>query len=597
MSQRFLRLAAMLAAGSVGCSGSIGDAGVPPGVAPGTGSAPGAMTPPGGSGSTTGSGTGTGGTSGTQPGSGGDSGGTGIFTPPGTTPPAPADPNAAGTMPLTRMTRREYNNTVRDLLGDTSNPADAFPLDRESDFLFRRAGTVSLQDLDTLRDAAQTIATGVEAKAQTLAPCAAGADEAACAKKFITSFGLRAFRRPLSTDETTRLTALYTAGRGTLALSYAGAIRLLVEGMLQAPPFLYHWELGDNVPTVEGAQIRLGAYEVASRLSYFLWSSMPDQALFDAAAQGKLSTPAELEGQATRMLADPKAEKVLAAFAEEWLNLDQVAERPKDPAIYPEFKDDLKAAMISELDSFIASVSTGDGKLSSLLTATNTFVNQPLAALYGVSGVTGTTMKPMNLDANQRAGLLTRAGFLTVTGATDGSHPVKRGRRIYERLLCGQLPAPPNDVPPAAPASAGGTTRQRFEVHDKNDCARVCHSVMDKLGFAFEHYDGIGKYRDMDNGGKVDSSGSIELDGKTTAFTDARDMSQLLAASPTAERCFATQWMRYAFKRFETEADRASLDAITTALGKGNSIRDMLVALAGTRSFRYRTPSTGEKLQ
>jgi hypothetical protein len=563
----------------------------------GAGSNSGSITP-GGSGSQTGSGN-----NNNNNGTGGQSGGNGngIFMPPNTDPnnqPPAADPNGAGTMPLLRMTRREYNNTVRDLLGDTSNPADAFPLDRESDFLFRRAGMVSLQDLDTLRDAAQALATPVEAKAQTLAPCAAGSDEAACAKKFIASFGLRAFRRPLSTEETNRLVALYTAGRGTLSLSYAGAIRLLVEGMLQSPAFVYHWELGDNVPTVENGQVRLGQYELASRLSYFIWASMPDQTLFDAAASNKLGTPAELEAQAKRMLADPKARETVAGFADEWLNLDQVAERPKDPAIYPEWKDDLKAAMTAELDSFISSVTTdGDGKLSSLLTATNTFVNQPLAALYGISGVTGTAMKPMGLDGNQRSGLLTRAGFLTVTGATDGSHPVKRGRRIYERLLCGQLPTPPADVPPAAPASAGGTTRQRFEVHDKNDCAKGCHGIMDPLGFAFEHYDGIGKYRTMDNGGVVDSSGTLDLDGKSHTFKDARDISQLLAASPTTARCFATQWMRYTFKRFETEADRASLDAMTAALGNGNNIRDMLVALAGARSFRYRTPSTGEKLQ
>jgi hypothetical protein len=608
-SQKLLPLATLgtfMLGASVGCSGTI--------IAPDNGSSGSGAN---GSGSGNGSsGNGSGNGNGNLPGgTGNGSPGTGSSTPPGgTTPPGgiippgggsvgsgsttPADPNTAGTMPLLRMTRREYNNTVRDLLLDTSNPADAFPLDRESEFLFRRAGLVSSQDLETMRDAAQTIAAGIESKAQSLAPCAAGADETACAKKFVTSFGLRTFRRPLSTDDTDRLMTLYQTGRGTLALTYAGGIRLLVEGMLQSPSFFYHWELGNSAPTLEGALIRLNAYETASRMSYFIWGSMPDQALFDAAAGNKLGTVAELEAQATRMLADGKARDTVAAFADEWLNLDQINDRPKDPAVYPEFKDDLKAAMASEMRAFIAGVVTdGDSRLSSLLMATSTFVNQPLAAVYGLSGVTGTAMKPMTLSATERAGLLTRAEFLTVTGSTDGSHPVKRGRRIYERLLCGQLPPPPNDVPPAQPASAGGTTRERFEAHDKNPCTGACHGIMDGLGYGFEHYDGIGRYRTTDNGGPVDSRGKVDLDGGSHDFADARELSQLLAASPTVARCFATQWLRYTFKRIETESDRASLDAVTAALGRGNSIKDMLVGIVGTKSFRYRTPSNGEKLQ
>ncbi|HEY0711991.1 MAG TPA: DUF1588 domain-containing protein, partial [Polyangia bacterium] len=201
------------------------------------------------------------------------------------------------------------------------------------------------------------------------------------------------------------------------------------------------------------------------------------------------------------------------------------------------------------------------------------------------------------LDAGQRAGLLTRAGFLSVTGATDGSHPVKRGRRIYERLLCAHLPSPPGDVPPAATAAAGGTTRQRFDVHANNPCTGGCHMVMDKLGFAFEHYDGIGKFRTMDNGGVVDASGTVEIDGAMKPFKDAIDMSKLLADSPGASRCFTTQWMRFGFQRLDTDADRASLDAAVASFGKTNNIKDLLVGIVASRSFRYRLPAMGEKLQ
>jgi hypothetical protein len=299
------------------------------------------------------------------------------------------------------------------------------------------------------------------------------------------------------------------------------------------------------------------------------------------------------------MLADPKSAETVSRFAEEWLNLDQVAERPKDPAVYPEFVDGLKAAMSAETRAFVNSVMKGDQRLSSLLTANSATVTQPVAAIYGVSGVSGSAAAAATLNPAQRSGLLTRASFLTVTGATDGSNPVKRGRRIYERLLCNELPPPPNDVPTVASAtdSAGKTTRQRFEDHDRNKCAIACHGVMDKLGYAFENYDGIGRFRTMDNGGNVDASGSVDLDGATVAFGNALDLSKALAGSRNAANCFATQWFRFAVKRTETDADLASLNAIAGAFSKTNSIGDLMVGVAASRSFRYRTAGLGEMLK
>lgn len=557
-----------------GCSGTVGEPGVPTGSGPGTIGGPGTGGP------------GTGGPGAGGPGAGGPgTGGPGVV---------PGDPNAAGPMPLRRLTHAEYNNAVRDLLGDSTRPANAFPLDRDPEFLFRRAGLASLQDVDTMGDAAKAMGAAAQSKATTLAPCPAGMAEDTCARNFIASFGLRAYRRPLAADETERLTALYTTGRTTLMLNYAGAIGLLVEGMLQSPAFLYHWELGNNLPIVEGAVIKLGPYENASRLSFFIYNSMPDQALFDAAAANKLGTQAELEAQARRMLADPKALETVSTFAEEWLNLDQVAERPKDPAVYPEFADELKTAMVAETRALIAAIMKGDQRLSTLLTATSANVSQPLAALYGAAGGASATLNPA-----QRAGLLTRASFLTVTGATDGPNPVKRGRRIYERFLCETLPPPPNTVPAVASAtsSVGKTTRQRFEDHDTNPCALACHDVMDKLGFAFENYDGIGKWRVTDNGGPVDASGTVQLDGAAVSFGNAIELSKALANSATVARCFSTQWFRFATKRTDGDADLASINAVTAAFAKAGSINDLMVGVAGSRSFRYRTPGTEEKLK
>jgi hypothetical protein len=523
-----------------------------------------------------------------NPGAGNGNGG-------GTT--SPPDPNAAGLMPLTRLTRREYNNTVRDLFGNTSKPGDAFPEDHDGDFLFRRAGLVSSQDATTLRNAAETVATNAVKDLTKLVTCdTAAANEQTCIRSFVQTFGLRAYRRPVTSVEVDRLLALYQTGRTTLMLPVAESVSLMIEAILQSAEFIYHWELGSEKATIEAGLVKLGAYETASRLSYFLWGSMPDQALFDAAAGGRLSTQPEIEAQAKRMLGDNKARDTIATFVEEWLDLDQVPDRPKDPMIYPEFKDDLKAAMGAETRAFVDNVLfDGDGRLSTLLTASHSFVSQSAAAIYGLTGVTGTTMKRADLDPKQRAGLLTQLGFLTLTGATDGSNPVKRGRKVYERVLCGVLPAPPANVPPPKPPSAGGTTRDRFKEHDENACTAGCHSLMDPIGFAFEHYDGIGRYRTLDNKLPVDASGTVEIDGTKKTFTDATALTKILADSQEARRCFVTQWARFALKRNNTEADRAMIDAVVTAGGtSGAGVRDILAGLAGARAFRYRALAAGE---
>jgi Protein of unknown function (DUF1592)/Protein of unknown function (DUF1588)/Protein of unknown function (DUF1595)/Protein of unknown function (DUF1585)/Protein of unknown function (DUF1587) len=512
--------------------------------------------------------------------------------------PAP-DPTAAGPTPLRRLDRREYNNTVRDLLGDNTSPADKFPSDHQDDFNFRRAGIVSTQDYSTVRDAAEALAAA--ANVNMLAPCTTGAAaaEEACAKKFATNFGLRAYRRPLTTAEVDSLMTLYRDGRAMAMADYAGGIKIMLEGILQSPSFLYHWEGGPAAPVLEGKVIKLNDYENASHLSYFLWGSMPDQALFDLAAAKKLNTAADLEAQARRMLSDPKARDTVGQFLEEWMGLDAVLIRQKDLMMYPEFKDDqVKAAMIGEARTFLEQVVfDGDGLLSTALTANYSFVNQPLAPIYGKTA-SGMDFQKMDLDPAQRSGLFTQPGFLTVTGATNGSNPVKRGRKIFEGMLCGELPPPPANVPLPKPASAGGTTRERFAEHSAQACAAGCHVLMDPIGYAFENFDGIGKYRTMDNGGKVDASTEFEIDGKVQPFNGARELAQILAKSPKVQKCFSTQWLRFAFKRKETDGDAASIAAITAAFAKnGNNIRDLLVGVAASRTFRYRAPAQGEMLQ
>jgi hypothetical protein len=398
--------------------------------------------------------------------------------------------------------------------------------------------------------------------------------------------------------ERTLLLALYQDGRKVGGLDFTGGIRLLIEAMLQSPGFLYHWELGPQLPQVEGNLVRLGPYEVASRLSYFVWGSMPDEELLAAAAANQLGTEEEVAAQAERLLSQARARTSVGAFFEQWLGMTEMPQRTKDIKVYPEFTDELKAAMVDELRALTTSVVfDGDGRLETLLTGTSAMVAPPLDAIYGLKG-SGATAQASQLNPAERSGLLTRAGFQALFGGSEGSHPVKRGSELYTRVLCKTLPPPPANVPPPKPASEGGTTRSRFAEHSKEACASGCHALFDNLGFAFENYDGVGRYRTTDNGLPVDASGSFSLDGKMVSFSDGRQLSELLAASAEVKQCFASQAASFALGRAVTQDDEASVNAAVQAYGNpGAGIRTLMGSFAASRTFRYRRPADGEVLQ
>ena len=546
-----------------------------------------------GPGQISGGGTGTSPTGGPGTGAAGSTGGTGTAG-----SGAPADPNAAGLMPLQRLTNREYNNTVRDLLGDTSQPANQFASDRDPTFEFRRAGTVAVQDATLIRTAAEALAAAAAPKLVNgmLLPCDPTTGEDACAQKFITTFGQRAFRRPVATDEATRLTSLYTAARTTLMLSFTDAAGLLIEAMLQSPQFLYHWEAPATAMNIhEGNVVRLSSYQIASRLSYFIWGSMPDDMLLAAAAAGQLDTAAGVQTAARRLLTDAKAKDTVGSFFADWMALDGLSARTKDTTIYKTYTDATQQAMLDETSAFVENVVFGgDGRLATLLGAPYSYINATLAPLYGAQA-TGTAMTMTALNPAQRAGLLTQGSFLALTGNADGSNPVRRGKFVYTKLMCNSLPPPPANVPPPAPATAGGTTRQRFTEHDKNACTAGCHTAMDPIGFAFENYDGIGQYRTMDNGSPVDATGKVTLDGTPQNFNDAVGLVGLLAKSGEVRTCFAGEWSRFALSRVDTDADAASLQTTAAAFASDTAtVQDLMAAVATMRSFRYRSPSPGE---
>jgi hypothetical protein len=322
---------------------------------------------------------------------------------------------------------------------------------------------------------------------------------------------------------------------------------------------------------------------------------MPDDALLASAAAGQLDTAAGVQTAATRLLGDAKAKATVSTFFSEWLGLDALATKMKDPTAYPNYTAAVEQAMLQETSTFVQNVAfVDDGRLGTFLGAPYSYVNAALAPVYGVQ-VTGTALQKTSLDPTRRAGILTQGSFLALNGSPAGSNPVLRGKAVYTKLLCLPVPPPPANVPPPAPASAGGTTRQRFTTHDQNPCASGCHKLMDPIGFAFEGYDGIGQFRTMDNGSPVDSTGSIMLDGMTQNFNDAVGLAGLLAKSAEVRTCFAGEWSRYGISRIDTPADAISLQATASAFASDTaSLPSLMSAVASMRSFRYRSLSPGE---
>ena len=546
-----------------------------------------------------------------QPGGGGGdkpSGGGGNPTTPGNgnlqpQPATPPGPGVPGPAVFRRLTRAEYNNTVRDLLGDRSAPADAFPADSLSaQSGYSRGNAVSGVDADRIFEATDKVASAaVTSRLPMLLPCgqvpAAEAAQETCAKDFIAKFGLRAFRRPLTGDEAADLLALYQRQRTEVKNDFPGAIRVLISAMLLSPSFLYRWETVPEAVVRDGMFLRFNGYELASRLSYGLWASMPDEDLFAAAAGNQLATPEQIEGHVRRMLKDPKARDAFADFAIQWLDVADLREQTKSNE-YASYTPAVAAAMLAESRMFLGNLmQAGDAKLGTLFTTKKSFIDEGLAKLYGQAGVTGTTLTETELNGAQRAGILTHGSFLAGHAKAAESGPVQRGKAIADRVLCKELPPPPDDVPPPKPPIDGVTTRQRFEDHSSSPCAAACHNVLDPLGFAFENYDAVGAWRTMDSGKPVNAAAAVQIDGQLRNYANAIELGALIAGSKEAADCMAKQWLRYTLRRREVAGDEASLAAMQDAFGKaGGDMRELLVALTKTKSFTHRTASAGELL-
>ena len=397
---------------------------------------------------------------------------------------------------MRRLTHSQYNHSVHDLLGDETNPANQFP---PEDFVNGFKNQFSSQSISPLLAeaygaAAERLAHNAFRGGDThgLIPCRPHtAADAECRARFIREFGLKAFRRPLSQPEVERYATLFAdeAGR-TRTRKFLDGAEIVVEAMLQSPNFLFRAERGGP-----GRQ-----YEIASRLAYFLWDSMPDAELFEDAAQGKLGTPAEIDKQTRRMLADSRAHQSVDEFAAEWLRFDRLLTSVKDRRQYPQFSAELAKSMTEETGRLIDDAVWNDRNFTTIFTADYAFVSSELASLYGLPAPAAEFTRVAFPADSDRAGIIGEATFLALTSKPGETSPTARGVFVREQFLCQRVPDPPpgtnNNLPPVT-EDKPVTNRERMSAHATQQPCAGCHQLMDPIGFGLEKFDAVGARRDQ----------------------------------------------------------------------------------------------------
>lgn len=419
-------------------------------------------------------------------------------------------------------------------------------------------------------------------------------DDPACFQSFVATFGRRAFRQPLTTAQVDRYTALVGEAANVLGDAHAG-MKAGMVGLLTSPYFLYRIERGEPTSSGESEHWQYTSHEAASRLSYFLTNSTPDEQLLDAADRGELQTAEELRAHAERLLDSEAGRESVGNFAAELFQLPLIESRAKDPGLFPDYTETLQSAMAAEVPAMLQAI-VFDRRESALelFTTQSTFVNDELAALYGIPGPNAApgSLGPVELPSDGlRAGLLGTAGILSLFANQKEGSPTLRGKFVREAILCQEMPPPPANVStilPDPPAGVAYTKRELLELHMAEPTCATCHALLDPIGLTMENFDAIGKFREMDEGQEIDVAG--DLSG--VPFNGPVQLGRLLADMPETAACLATHMYRYATGHVENSAERDTVlaDLITLFQANGYDLRDLMLEIVSTDGFRFVAP-------
>ncbi len=498
-----------------------------------------------------------------------------------------------GPAPLRRLSARQYANTLRDLFPGVTLPEPTILVDPKVAGFENNAAAQTPSALlieQYQRSAVEVTAAAIEQAELWLGcPRDGGSDPQGCGEALIDELAPRAFRRPL--DPATRAIYVDFFHANLAEHGFAVAIQLTVQALLQAPQFIYFVESTQSTPDPDAEVAALDDYSLATRLAYFLWNTMPDAELFAAAEAGELSSDLGLATQVERMLADPRARVATVDFYRQWFDFDAIDRITPDLATYPEFTPALRESMKQELERLAEwTVFDLEGSFSDLLLGPRGFVDAELAAIYEVPAPSD--WQQVEFDPSQRAGILTSAGFLASRAHPVQPSPVKRGVFVLEHLLCQPPPPPPPNVDTSVPAPTPAdpqTNRERYQAHTVDALCQACHVGIDGIGFGFEHYDSLGRWREQDNAQPVDASGHLFASDVDGEFDGAIELSAMLASSEVAHDCAVTHYLRWALARSPVESDAcfaAELDEAFAA-SEGN-LRALVVEIVLSDAFRSR---------
>lgn len=495
-----------------------------------------------------------------------------------------------------RLTRAQYAASVKDLLGITPDVSGFNEDTGIGHFATNSKFAPQTDDIGIYASVAEAVAKQATSNVAALTKCGSQS-ETACADKFIKDLATRAFRRPVTTEETAALTAAYQVGREE---SFSMGIGLVIEAVLQSASFVYLTEFGG---TPKNGLAKLTGYEVAARLSYMFTNSLPSADLFAAAQSGALDTAEGVRDYASKLL-DDKAflARTMKDFHSQMLHIAKVGDQAnvaKDSLRFPEFDPELRQAMIEDSHQFISHVFTeGDGTVATLLTAPYAFPKGPLLKLYGIEANQLDASGRFEFKDGTRVGLLTNPSVMTaIPPIVSKFAATYRGNMVRGQILCQELPDPPDGAADFAPPPGADklTQQQLLRVHQDDPTCSGCHRLIDNIGFGFENYDAVGRYKTKAaDGSDIDSSGSIvesDIDGE---FRGPKELAEKLAGSGNVRTCLSKQWFTYTLGR-EPELDESkphdlcSIGAVAASLTQGRGdVRTALLTLVASDAFRYR---------